>query len=84
MDVTTAVGAVAAICTTASYVPQLKKCWQTGEAKDLSLHMFSVLSLGIALWIIYGVMKGDWILITANGISLACLAGILYFKLRSG
>jgi MtN3 and saliva related transmembrane protein len=84
MDITTAVGAVAAICTTASYFPQLKKCWETGEAKDLSLHMFSVLSLGVALWIVYGVMKGDWIIITANSISLACLGGILYFKLRQG
>jgi MtN3 and saliva related transmembrane protein len=84
MDATAAIGTVAAICTTAAYFPQLKKCWATGEAKDLSLRMFSVLSLGIALWIVYGVMKGDWIIITANSISLACLAGILYFKLRSG
>lgn len=82
MDQATIIGGVAAMCTTASYFPQLKKCWETGEAEDLSLHMFSVLSCGIALWIAYGVMKGDWIIIVANSVSLACLAGILYFKLR--
>ena len=83
-DVITTTGAVAALCTTASYFPQLKKCWETGEAKDLSLGMFSVLSCGIALWIVYGVLKKDWIIITANSVSLACLLGILYFKLRNG
>lgn len=82
-DLTSIVGAFAAICTTASYFPQLKKCWDTGHAEDLSLRMFSVLAVGIALWIIYGVMKGDWIIISANSVSLACLTGILYFKLRS-
>jgi MtN3 and saliva related transmembrane protein len=84
MELNSAVGAAAAICTTASYFPQLKKCWVTGEAKDLSLKMFSVLSLGIFLWIIYGVMKGDAIIIAANSVSLCCLLGILWFKIRSG
>jgi MtN3 and saliva related transmembrane protein len=82
-DATSVTGALAAVCTTASYFPQLKKCWETGEAEDLSLGMFSVLALGVALWAVYGVMKGDWIIIAANSVSLACLAGILYFKLRS-
>ncbi len=82
MDLGTIIGAVAAICTTGSYFPQLKKCWETGEAKDLSLHMFSILSVGIALWVVYGVLKKDWIIIAANSVSLACLCGILYFKLR--
>lgn len=83
-DLITTIGAAAALCTTASYFPQLKKCWETGEAKDLSLGMFIVLSIGIALWIIYGVLKKDWIIITANSVSLACLFGILFFKLRNG
>lgn len=83
MDLTSVTGAVAAICTTASYFPQLKKCWETGKAGDLSLHMFTALSLGIALWVVYGVMRKDWIIITANSVSLCCLIAILYFKVRS-
>ena len=39
MDFTTAIGGAAAFCTTVSYVPQLKKCWETGEAGDLSLKL---------------------------------------------
>jgi MtN3 and saliva related transmembrane protein len=84
VDLVTAIGAVAALCTTALYFPQLKKCWETGEAKDLSLGMFSVLSIGIPLWVIYGLLKKDWIIIAANSVSLSCLFGILFFKLRNG
>jgi MtN3 and saliva related transmembrane protein len=65
-----------------SYFPQLKKCWQNGHTGDLSLSMFLVLSLGVALWVLYGVLKSDWVIVGANSISLSFLFGILYFKLR--
>ena len=84
MDLTTAVGLFAAFCTTVSYVPQLKKCWETGSAGDLSLKMFSILATGVALWVAYGVLKSDYVIILANTISLLFLSGILYFKLREG
>jgi MtN3 and saliva related transmembrane protein len=82
MNFTTAIGLLAAFCTTVSYVPQLKKCWQTGSAGDLSLKMFLTLALGIALWIVYGVLQGDVVIILANSVSLLLLLGILAFKLR--
>ena len=82
MNVTTLVGLMAALCTTASYIPQLKKCWETGSAGDLSLKMFSILAAGIALWVLYGVLQGDIVIILANSASLVLLAGILYFRLR--
>ena len=82
MDIATIVGLVAAACTTFSYVPQLKKCWETGSAGDLSLRMFAILAAGVALWIGYGVMREDWVIIVANAASLAFLSGILFFKLR--
>jgi MtN3 and saliva related transmembrane protein len=78
----TVVGLFAAFCTTVSYVPQLRKCWSTGKTDDLSLKMFSILALGILLWVIYGVMQRDVIIILANSISLCLLAAILSFKLR--
>ena len=82
MDLTTLVGVTAALCTTASYFPQLKKCWETGSAEDLSLWMFVILATGIALWVVYGVLRSDAVIVLANSVSLCCLAGILYFKLR--
>ena len=84
MDVGTVIGGIAAVCTTLSSVPQLKKCWETRSAGDLSLKTFAVLAAGVALWIVYGVLQGDKIIIWANTISLCCLFGILYFKLQEG
>jgi hypothetical protein len=44
--------------------------------------MFLILATGIALWIAYGSLIGDLVIIVANSISLCLLSGILYFKLR--
>jgi MtN3 and saliva related transmembrane protein len=78
----TFIGAAAAICTTCSYIPQLRKCWATGEAGDLSLKMLLLLAGGLLLWMAYGMMRGDAVIMVANGVSLALLACILYFKVR--
>jgi len=78
----TVIGGVAAFCTTVSYLPQVHKCWTTGKAGDLSLKMFLILALGIALWAVYGVMRNDPVIIIANGVSLALLFVILFFKVR--
>ena len=82
MNFTTLVGLVAAICTTASYFPQLKKCWETGSAGDLSFKMFFTLGIGVALWVVYGFLQADVVIIVANIVSFVLLMGILYFKLR--
>jgi MtN3 and saliva related transmembrane protein len=82
MDFTTTIGLVAAICTTASYYPQLRKCWETGSAGDLSLRMFLTLAAGVALWVVYGFLKSDIVIIIANAVSFALHLGILYFKFR--
>jgi MtN3 and saliva related transmembrane protein len=79
---TTLIGLVAAFCTTVSYYPQLKKCWETGLAGDLSLKTFLTLAAGVALWVVYGFLKSDLVIIIANAVSLAFLLGIIYFKLR--
>jgi MtN3 and saliva related transmembrane protein len=82
MDLTTIIGLVAAFCTTLSYFPQLMKCWKTGSAGDLSLYMFLTLTAGVALWVVYGILKNDIVIILANTVSLMLLFGILYFKVR--
>jgi MtN3 and saliva related transmembrane protein len=82
MDMATVIGGLAAFCTTVSYVPQLKKCWETGHAGDLSIKMFLILTAGIALWVGYGILRSDMVIVIANSISLLLLMGILYFKMR--
>jgi MtN3 and saliva related transmembrane protein len=76
------IGTFAACCTTAAYVPQLYKCWSKGTAADLSLYMLLVLGSGLALWIVYGLMQADAVVIAANTASLALLGGLMTFKIR--
>jgi MtN3 and saliva related transmembrane protein len=82
MDYSTFVGGFAALCTTVSYFPQLKKCWETGETGDLSLGMLIILIVGLATWVVYGVMRKDMVIIVANSVSVCLLFGILGFKAR--
>lgn len=45
--------------------------------------MFTVLTTGVGLWCVYGFLRMTGVIVIASGVSLLCLAGILYFKLRS-
>jgi MtN3 and saliva related transmembrane protein len=76
------IGLIAACCTTVSYVPQLYKCWTTRTAADISLYMLLVLAAGLALWVLYGAMQRDWVIIVANSAGLGLLLMIIGFKLR--
>jgi MtN3 and saliva related transmembrane protein len=78
----TLIGFAAAFCTTVSYIPQVKKCWQTGSSGDLSLKMLLILATGIGLWVVYGILKGDMVIILANSVSLLLLLNLVVFKLR--
>ena len=84
MDPITALGLTAATLTTCSFVPQLAKVWRTKSADDLSYGMFAVFSLGILLWLIYGLLRADVPLIVANGITLMLSVAILVLKIRYG
>ena len=79
--IATVIGVAAATCTTLANLPQLIKAWTTRETDDLSLKTLLLLGSGLVLWVAYGVMHEDLIIILANGVSLLLLAGLLYAKL---
>ena len=70
MVLVTILGLLAAACTTGSFIPQVIKTLKTKHTKDLSLATFSVLSVGLLLWLVYGLITRDVPLIAANSISL--------------
>jgi MtN3 and saliva related transmembrane protein len=76
------IGIVAAALTSLSYIPQVRKAWPRGSTADLSLTMLVVLSTGLLLWIAYGLLKGDWVIVAANSVGGALSASILAFKIR--
>ena len=77
-------GYVAASLTTLSFVPQAWHTFQTRDVRGISLSMYSAFTLGVLLWLVYGVMLGAWPVIVANVITLALAAGILVMKLVLG
>jgi len=78
----TVIGLAAAVCTTAANLPQLKKAWTTGQTDDISLKMLLLLACGLGLWVVYGVLQKDIVIVLANAISLALLVGLVWLKLR--
>ncbi|MBZ9731479.1 SemiSWEET transporter [Salegentibacter sp. JZCK2] len=82
MDWTVILGLAAGICTTVAVIPQIKKAWKTKKVEDVSPGMFSILILGVFLWIIYGIIQNDLPIIAANGISLGLNSVMLYLMLR--
>ena len=80
----TAIGFFAAILTTISFLPQVVKVWQTRSAKDVSLVMYLLFSLGVSLWLIYGVLMHSWPIILSNLITLILAGVVLAMKLRFG
>ena len=68
-------GIIASILTATASIPQLVKIIRNKEAKDISLLMITVLILGLATWVVYGILKEDVIIIVANAIP--CFVNIL-------
>ena len=77
------VGYIAAFCTTASFLPQAILTIRTGDTDSLSLSMYSLFTIGVVFWLIYGLDKQDYAIIWANLITLILSATILSFKIYS-
>jgi MtN3 and saliva related transmembrane protein len=82
MNSTDWIGYLAATLTTVSFVPQVWLSWRTKQVDGISLGMYLVFTVGIALWLVYGVMMSAWPLIMANSITLVLAGTILFLKLR--
>jgi MtN3 and saliva related transmembrane protein len=75
-------GMFAAALTSLSYLPQLQKAIPRNSTSDLSLTMLVALSAGLCLWIVYGVLKDDWVIILANSIGTTLSLAVLGYKIR--
>ena len=78
------VGYLAAFLTTVSFLPQAWLTFKTKNASGISLGMYSAFTLGIAMWLGYGVLMHAWPVICANAITLALALLILSMRLRYG
>lgn len=77
-----AVGLVAGTGTTVSFLPQVIRIFRSSSTHDLSLSMFLIHSTGVVLWVVYGVLLKDWIIVGFNTATLCLNAAILSFFVR--
>ena len=81
-DITSLLGLTAAGLTSLSYVPQVRKALPRQLTSDLSLKMLLALLAGLLLWIGYGAVIGDVIIVAANGVGASLVGTVLGCKLR--
>lgn len=82
MDAITLIGLLAATLTTISFLPQAIQVIKTRHTKDLSLNMYLIMTTGISLWLVYGIMISNLPIILANSITLVFASIILVMKLK--
>jgi MtN3 and saliva related transmembrane protein len=75
-------GYVAAFCTTVAFVPQLVRVLRRRSARDVSLPTFALFSIGVLLWLVYGIDIGSKPVIASNSVTLVLSVSILILKLR--
>ena len=84
MDTAQLVGFVAGFLTTIAFIPQVLKIWKSKSAKDVSLRTYSALTIGLSLWLIYGVLLVEPAIILWNAVTLVLATAILLMKIRYG
>ena len=82
--ITNTIGLLAGICTTGSLLPQVIKAIRTRNTRDISLAMYVLLTIGVVLWVIYGIRIREFPIIIANGTSVLLAVCVLALKIKHG
>ena len=77
------VGTIAAVLTTASFLPQAILVLRTRNTEGISLTMYAMFTIGVALWLAYGLLTGAVPIIVANMITLVLATAILWVKTQA-
>lgn len=78
----TFIGVAAAMLSSLSYIPQVRKVWCGQPTEDLSSRTLIALTCGLVLWVVYGAIKPDWIIVVANAAGAVLTGYVLLHKLR--
>ncbi len=76
------IGYLAALLTTFSFLVQAIQSWRTRDLSGISLGMYSMFTLGVGLWLIYGIVIESWPLIVTNALTFLFALSILLMKLK--
>lgn len=74
------VGFAAAALTTSSFLPQALLTLRTRDVSGISLGMYGAFTVGVALWLVFGLYLGSWPIIVSNVVTLGLATVILWTK----
>jgi MtN3 and saliva related transmembrane protein len=60
------IGVVAGVLVLLSFIPQIIKAYKTKKMIDVSIYLMGLISTGMFLWIIYGIIRNDVVIIGTN------------------
>lgn len=80
-DLSALLGYPAAFLTTIAFVPQALHSWRTRDLSGISLPMYALFTLGVALWLGYGLVIGSLPVIAANAVTLVLASVVLWLKI---
>ncbi|MBY0578032.1 MAG: SemiSWEET transporter [Burkholderiales bacterium] len=83
MEISNLIGYPAAILTTVAFVPQAWQSWKTRDLSGISLPMYALFTLGVALWLGYGIEIGSPPVIAANAVTLLLASLVLWLKITT-
>ena len=80
-DLSALLGYPAAFLTTIAFVPQALHSWRTRDLSGISLPMYAMFTMGVALWLGYGLVIGSLPVIAANAVTLVLASVVLCLKI---
>jgi MtN3 and saliva related transmembrane protein len=78
------VSAAAATLTTAAFLPQALHIIRYKDTRAISLIMYVAFATGVLLWMVFGLLIGNWPIIVSNAITLGLALAIITMKLKYG
>lgn len=75
-------GYSAGFITSLTFLPQVVKTWKEKSAKDISLLMFVIAAINEVMWIVYGVLLNNWVIISTNAVVLSMSLIMIFLKFR--
>ncbi len=84
MEAVDILGYSAGFITTLTFLPQVIKTYKEKSATDVSLNMFLIAAINEVMWIVYGALKNDMVIILTNAVVLGMSLTMILFKLRYG
>lgn len=75
-------GYAAGAVTAFTFLPQVIKTWKEKSAKNVSLLMFIIAFVNEVMWIAYGVLSNNWVIISTNIVMITMCSLMIFLKLR--